>query len=243
MNGTAVSDLINGAFRAFGFLGKGKALDAADVANAFEALNDMLDEANNDRLMIYQVTRNVFPLSSGTQTYTLGTGGTFSMPRPPKVERMSILLTANNPPQEIPIEMLTEDQWQNVTLKSIASYFPLQAYADDAYPLNNINFWPVPSGTCSAVVYAWNVLSAFTSLTQNVSFPPGYKNYMRYGLAIRMAPEYGFEASQTVHMAFANAKDMIRRVNWRPGKAEIDIALLGHSNNSRAIKSQGLVVD
>jgi hypothetical protein len=239
-----VQDLINGAYRAFGYLGRGAALTAADSFDALEALNDLIDEANNDRLMIYQIARNTFPLVPGTQVYTLGVGGVFSMPRPPRIERLSVLLTSQTPAQEIPIEMLDDIGWQNITLKQMQpSYFPTVCFPDNAFPLNNLSMWPIPSSTCSIVIYSWQQLAAFTSLNQQVAFPPGYKNFLRYGLAIRMAPEKGFECSPTIHTVFANAKAMIRNVNWRPGKVEIETMLYGRSNTMRAVKSQGLVVD
>lgn len=244
MNGSAVSDLINGAFRSFGYLGQGAALTAADSYNAFEALNDLVDEANNDRLMIWEIARNVFPLTPGTMTYTLGTGGTFNTPRPPKIDRISVLLTMNNPAQEIPINVLDDEEWQNVTIKTgFQSAFPVMCYPDNNFPLNNLSFWPTPSAQCSCVIYAWSVIAAFTGLSQIVAFPPGYKNFLRYGLAIRMAPEYGFEASPTIHKLYADARMMIKSVNWRMGRVQIDEMLHGNPATLRAIKSQGLVVD
>jgi hypothetical protein len=244
VNGNTVQDLINAAYRSFGYLGRGTALTAADSFDAFEALNNLIDRSNSDRLMIYEISRNVFPLSAGVQVYTLGTGGAFSMPRPPKINNMSVLLTANNPPQEIPIEVMDEIKWQDVTLKTgLNAQFPLACYPDNNFPLNNLSFWPTPSGTCSAVIYAWSLLSAFTTLGQTVSFPPTYKDFLMYGTAIRMAAEKGFECSQTVHNLFAKAEGMIRNVNWREGKVEIDPVLYGRFNIMRAIKSQGAVVD
>ena len=244
MNGNAVQDLINAAYRSFGYLGKGAALEASDTYDAFEALNDLIDECNNDRLMIYEIRRDVFPMVVNQQVYTLGVGGNFNMPRPPKVDRMSVLLTLTTPMQEIPIDVLDDIGWQNVTLKDhLFSAFPVMCYPDNAYPLNNLSVWPIPSAPCSLVLYTWQQIAAFTSLTQIVAFPPGYKNFLRYGLAIRMAVEKGFECSMDVHTMFANAKGMIRNINWREGKAEIDPILYGRSNTMRAIKSQGLVVD
>ena len=121
MNGNTVQDLINAAYRSFGYLGRGAALSAADSYDAFEALNDMIDECNNDRLLIYEIRRDVFPLTPNTQVYTLGTGGVFNMPRPPKIERASVLLTLSSPQQEIPIEVLDDTGWQNITLKVFLS--------------------------------------------------------------------------------------------------------------------------
>ena len=93
------------------------------------------------------------------------------------------------------------------------------------------------------VLYTWQQIAAFTGLTQTVAFPPGYKTFLRYGLAIRMALEKGFECAMDVHTIFANAKMAVRNVNWREGHVEIESMLHGGSNTMRAIKSQGLVVD
>src|SRR5690242_5956509 len=83
-------DLIKSALRLAGVLGTGETPSAAEGQDALVILNQMLDSWNAERLMIYTVARQVFSLVANKQAYTLGSGGDFDTPRPPKIEYVSI---------------------------------------------------------------------------------------------------------------------------------------------------------
>lgn len=238
-----VRDLISDALKSLGVLAAGENIEAGDAQDALVSLNDMLETWNNDNLKVYSINRQVFPLTVGVQDYTLGTGGTFNIPRPNWIQNVSIIPDASAPTLEIPIDMLRDEQWRNVAVKSLTSTFPTLVYPHGDFPLNTLSFWPAPSAACSAVLYTPVHVSAFATINDTVSFPNGYREALRFGLALRLAPNYGIEPSATIVSLAMNALNWIRKVNWTPDELTVDNALLGKRGTSRADRSFGYVVD
>ena len=73
---TQAIDLCTRALKAIGAYAAGESPDADDINDAFEMLNDMLETWSNATMMVPYVTEIVFPLVTGTATYTIGQGGT-----------------------------------------------------------------------------------------------------------------------------------------------------------------------
>src|ERR1700735_3952362 len=101
----ATIDVISSALRLIGVLAAGETPDAGSASDALLVFNDMVDSWQAQRLMIYQVSRLLFNLTSGQQVYTYGLGNPatianpdFNSPRPAAIERMGII-NLNNPQQ------------------------------------------------------------------------------------------------------------------------------------------------
>lgn len=209
-------DIIKSALRLIGVLASGETPDDADAADSLVVLNHMMDSWNAERLMIFTLTISEFSLAVGKQTYTLGTGGDFNVARPARIERMGIVsLTNPAQPLELPIEMLTDQQWSQVPVKLISSTLPLQCYDDGAYPLRNLTFRYIPQIAVNVRIYGWTALSTFADLSTLYTFPPGYFEAIRYNLAIRLAPEFQMDIAQMpqVTQLAADAISKIKRIN------------------------------
>lgn len=210
----SAQDLINGALRLLNVTASGEQPSADESQDALNSLNLMIDEWNSDRLLIFTLNINEYPLIVGQQVYTLGPGGNFNAPRPARIERMSIV-NLNNPaqPLELPIEMLTDKQWQQVPVKLISSTMPLQVYDDGAFPLRNLTFRYIPQIPVNTRIYSWSALSSFTDLTTPLSFPPAYAKALKYQLALNLAPEFGTSPSPAVVLIAQDALASIKRMN------------------------------
>lgn len=183
-------DLISSSMRLIGALASGETPTSAEASDALMVLNQMMDSWNADRLMVFTINIAEYPLVAGQQTYTLGPGGNFNAVRPAKIDRMSIV-SLQNPaqPLELPMELLTDWDWQLTPVKIITSTLPLQVYDDGAFPLRNLNFWPIPQIAANTRIYSWTALASFPDLVTDLTFPPGYQEALRYNLAIRLIAE------------------------------------------------------
>lgn len=190
--------VITSALKLVGVLADGEQ-PSIDTANqGLSVFNDMLDGWNADRLAIFTTRSDDFPYVLNQQSYTLGAGGNFNIPRPARIDSMSsILLNDPSNPVEVPIAMYSVDEWQNeVPVKVVTGNFPLLCYDDGNFPLRTLNFWPIPTQQPNSVrIYSWQALAAQT-LNSQVSFPPGYAEAFRYNLAVRMAAEFGVSESK-----------------------------------------------
>lgn len=238
-----VRDLIAGALRLLGVVDAQTPLSADQAADGLTALNAMLASWSTQRLAVYTILRQVFPLINGQQAYTLGAGGDFDVARPARIEQASVLVQTASPDVEIPIDMLTVEGWQNQTVKQVSSTFPLAIYPDGAFPLNTIYCWPIPAGPCSLVLYNWAPYLSTSSLNSQVQFPPGYERAIRFNLAKEMAAEFGLEPSPTVRETALTSLDTLFNMNHTPLEMSLDDAIVGSNGLAIAQRSRGYVVD
>lgn len=209
-------DLISSALRLINVVAAGEQTPIATANDALMVLNDMIDSWNADRLAIYTVGTNDFSFVLGQQTYTLGTGGDFDIPRPPRITGMStIQFTDPNNPVEIPISMYTVEEWQNqVPVKQgVTGSIPLICYDDGSFPLRLLTFWPIPVDQPNLCrIYSWQALAAQT-LTTVVAFPPGYRQAFRYNLAALLAAEFAATLPPVVETVAIDSLAKIRTMN------------------------------
>jgi hypothetical protein len=212
MNG---GQLLASAFRLIGVLASGETLSGAESTDALLIAQQMLDSWQAERLNVFAIQFNEFPLTPGTQTYTCGTGGTFNMTRPAKIERYSIV-NLNNPaqPLELPLQILDYQEWQSIVpVKLISSTLPQYVYDDHQYPLRNINYWCIPTVAVNTRLYSWAPLSTFPDLVTDVEFPPAYAKAIRYNLAVDLAPEWGRQVPQEVLLQAIQSKAVLKSMN------------------------------
>jgi hypothetical protein len=224
-----VGDLIAGSLKLIGVLAAGEALDAAEGADALARFNDLLDSWKNEELTIYTQSHTTYSLSAGVQTYTIGSGATFSQERPLWIDRVTIV-SLNNPtqPLELAIDMLTDDQWAAIPVKSVTSSLPRKVHFHSKFPFAELDYWPIPStSSVQTTIYTPGVVATTPIAWDTVlSFPPGYARALRSGLGVELCPEFGRSLDPVVAMIAAESKAAIKRVNRELTELRCDPALV-----------------
>ena len=72
---TTPYDIISRALKDIGALEAGEAPTADAAQDAFDMLNDLVDQWSNEEMMVYYKNEIVFPIVSGQTQYTIGPGG------------------------------------------------------------------------------------------------------------------------------------------------------------------------
>lgn len=228
-----VSDLITATFKLIGSIAKTEVPDADEMADAFSRLKDMIDSWGAERQMMHRLTISTFSLVSGQQTYTIGAGGNFNIARPMFIQDAGLVNTAYTPNFELPMRILTIDEWASLTIKSqtaTQSWYLWYDYAD-ATGLGNINIWPIPSvSTLQIALYIPTAISNFTAITDTIVLPPGYAECLRYNLAVRLCPEWGRPIDPVVAALAQETLARVQRANKRLDTLGVDDALIGGSD-------------
>lgn len=238
---TTVRDLIYDAALNIGAVASGDALDPAIAEDLLRYLNRMLSSWANEDLMCYTVDRQTFNLVGGVQSYTIGVGGTFNTAypvRPGQINLASVMWGT----VEIPIDILNDEQWRDITVKPVNSTIPLQMWANGNYPLNTLYFWPIPTMANQLILSTWGQITAFSSINTTVNLPQGYEEAIVSNLSPRIAPMFGKQADPLLLQLAASSKAKIKAMNWEPTYRTVDSALSG-SRSSIGQKSRGYVVD
>lgn len=222
-------DILSASLRLIGALASGESLEAAQATDGLAALNRMMANWSTESLLIYDKVRETFPTVASQQTYTMGVGGNFNTTRPLQIESALIQIAGTSPAAELPLKILNLDEYSTIILKTLTSSIPQYIYTEGAFPLENVSLWPVPNSVQTLVLYSWKALSSWTTLSTDVSLPPGYDESIIYNLAIRLGPEYSRPISQEIMAIAMETKANLKRMNFRPDYLRVDSALRGQS--------------
>jgi hypothetical protein len=230
-----IRDLCTTALLKLGIIGEGETPSAPQIAGALRVLNALLDTWATESLLVYVIDRQVFPLTAGVLSYTIGPGGvwnttplyTAGAPRPVHIDS----LWWKDPATAIelpcgPVDAATYQgwRWDTVTTGPQA----LMAYYEPQFPLGVVYVWPTPAADSQMVLYLWHPWNRQQTLDDALSFPPGYQRALEFNLAVDLSTEYpGTLRADLVEIA-VEAKDKIKVLNVRPGLMRSDAAgLLG----------------
>ncbi len=218
-------DLIRRSLKLIGVLAAGENPSAEEQVDALESYNDMLDSWSTENLIIPSKVTEDFPLVVGQSKYGMGpslVAGDFNTTRPIGIDGAAAL--SNN--QEYPIWHVTLDQWQQIQQKATTSAIPTRLYTNEAFPLLELNFWPVPSAAMSVRIYSWKALST-ALIDDDIILPPGYKQALIYSLGIVLAPEYGRQVDPVISAVATKSVANIKRKNIKTRVLGTDAAVYG----------------
>lgn len=189
---TTVLDLLTGSARLLGVIRKGESLDADEASDALDALNEMIESWSNNTLIIYGRVTETFTLSAAT-SFTIGSGGTFNTTKPVKL----IDAYVSQSGIDYPLIEITQEEYNDVSSKSLGS-MPRFIFYDNGHPLGKIYLYPKPSASYTLTITSEKALTTYTDYTTSIDLPAGFKEAIRYNLAIKLAPEFGVSVSQEV---------------------------------------------
>jgi hypothetical protein len=223
---TTFLDVVSRSLRLLGVLASGEVPDGAQGQDALAVMNRVVDDFKLESLLVYAIDRIVFPLTAGLQTYAVGTGATWSTPRPVRVEQASWQDNSLTPVLELPLRPLTDEEYEGIRIRTETSTQPTHFYYDQAYPAGNMFFYPAPTLARNIVLYPWHQLAGNYGLADVVAFPPGYQSLLEYALAVELAPEYGVTPSPIVTAMAGQSKAKIKSQNMASPLMTVDPALL-----------------
>lgn len=217
---TTARDLITSALQDLGVIGSDETASDSDAEICLKALNRMIESWQNDSLLIYSILNRIFPFVDGQQTYTIGTGGNFNTPRPVKFVDVYVRDQFGN---DYPMYISNQEEWSEIITKYTDSPLPTVMYPDGDFPLQHLNFWPIPDGGgYSANLWMWQNIQEFTTLDTVVVLPPGYELAIEYNLCIMIAPKFGKTASADIKSIAVFSKAEINRTNYVVNQIRFD---------------------
>jgi len=229
--GVTTRTLIADAMKLIGALAAGESPTADEAKDALARVNDILEAWSLDRLMVSDVVRQAFTLTSGQQKYLWGILGDWGVERPTHIFGARLITLADpTQPLEMPLRLYTDQEWREVSMKSLTGPQPEGMWFNSSYPQAECWFWPIPNvSTLQVAIYHPMPVHDAVTLDTVLVLPPGYKRALRYALAVELAPEFGRQLSPTIYKIAAESKAAIRDMNDRPSELRCDPALTGGS--------------
>ncbi|MCL5743006.1 MAG: hypothetical protein M1541_03620, partial [Acidobacteria bacterium] len=187
-----VSNIIYRAYRIAGILANAKrGYSPEEEEDGLEILNSMVDGWKAERLMVWGIARSPFDIQASKQTYTIGrSGADFTLERPERIEQAGFIFTNVNPPLEVPLRILTPQEWAAVSPKTLTSTICSLLYYEPLVPNGNVILWPVPTTAWQICLYTWQTLDTFATVSDPLIIPPAYQEALEYNLAVRFAENF-----------------------------------------------------
>jgi hypothetical protein len=176
--------VIKGALRKLSVLSSGATPTAAQVTDASEALNAMLKTFQVDGMPLWAIKKHTFTVTSGTSSYDIGVGKTINTPMP-----LKIIQAYRN--ENIPVNIYTNYNYNQLPLAN-SSGTPVNLYYKPLSTYGQINLWPIPNDSTTEITIVYQrPFEDMASATDDFDFPTYWTEAFIYGLAWRLAPEFG----------------------------------------------------
>jgi len=220
---STVLDLITASLRKIGVHPSGEAPEADEAQDAIDELNRMLETWTAQRRLVFRRLAATKTVTPGVPSLTIGPGGDIPIARPLAIREAYFKIGTI----DYPIDIFYADQYANIGLKSLQTFWPTVLYYDPAFPLGVITFYPIPAAAGELHVQVDMPFSAFSAVTDLLSFPPSYADGLVYALGKRLAPEYGRTLSAEFMDDWRRTENALAKVNHRPVIAITDPRLPG----------------
>ena len=205
-----VLDIIKRAHRISGIYALGETPSPEESADALYALNSMLGSWANESLLIYADQLDSITLIPGVSTYTIGpSGGTITV-RPMSISNSSYIRASGI---DYPLAIISLDQYNNISSKSEQSEIPEYLWYQDTFPNSTVTLYPVPSVANVLNLWSKKQITGFSTLTEEVSLPPGYQEALEYNLADALAIETESQLTPAASKKAVMLKKMLKRTN------------------------------
>lgn len=179
-------DIIKRALRLIGALAQGETPTTDQVTEAAVALNGLTKAWQADGMPLWAIKERSVTLVEGQSQYTLDT------PKPLKVLQAWNHNSVSN--IDVPMRVVTKQEY-NLLGNKTSSGNPIQVYYDPRRDVGLLSVFPVPTITEVTTNTIKLIYQApyedFDVSTDNPDFPQEWYDAVTYGLACRLAPEYG----------------------------------------------------
>lgn len=209
---TTAGDQINAALRLIGMLAEGETPSANTSNDALNALNQMIDSWNTERLSVFSTQDQVFSWTPNTRTQTLGPTGSFVGVRPILVDDSTYFRDPSNG-ISFGIKLINQQQYNGIAVKTVTSTYPQVMWVNMEYPNITMTVYPVPTKVLEFHIVSVEELNKPATLATDLTFPPGYLRCFKYNLACEIATEFGVEPPANVARIAMTSKRNLKRIN------------------------------
>lgn len=183
--------IVNAAMRKIAVLGDGQSPSSTQLSNGTQTLNVMLKTFTTKGMPLWVITEYSLTMTA-TRSYTFGVGQTVNTPAPLKVLQVIRNTTASG--SRVPLSIRTHYDY-NLLSNNSSEGPPTVYWYEPKNQTGVLHIWPLPDTTTIAddtltVVYQ-KPFEDMVSGTDTLDFPQWWQEAIIYGLAWRLAGEYG----------------------------------------------------
>jgi hypothetical protein len=189
---TTRDEIIKRALRLLGVIAQGQVPNADQYAEGSIALNSLVKAWQADGMPLWAIKQYAMTLVAGQKEYDIGVGLQVDTAKPLKV--FQAWLHDSISAIDVPMRILTRQEYNILGNKDTVG-MPIQIYYDPQRDQGVMHVFPTPDNF-SEVNKTINFVyqrpyEDFDTATDSPDFPQEWYDAVTYGLATRLAPEYG----------------------------------------------------
>jgi hypothetical protein len=205
-------DQIKASLRLIGQLAEGEEPSPQAAQDALNAMNQMIDSWNTERLAVFCTEDQVFNWPPGQITRTLGPTGNFVGNRPVLIDDATYFRDASTN-VSYGIKLINQQQYNGIAVKTVTSTYPQVMFVNNTFPDITMTIYPQPTRVLEWHFVSVQELDKPATLNTVLSFPPGYLRAFKYNLAMEIANEFGVEPMPQVQRIAMTSKRNLKRIN------------------------------
>lgn len=182
------ADIIASSMRLLQALRPGETPSNSELTDFLARMNDMIDQANADRLNLLPSRASTLTAASAKASYTIGPSATdFNTARPVFIQSLSQVFNG----VKLPIDIVDSTEFASVRDLAATAKLVEKAFCDFASPIATVYVWPVPAATPTFEMWSWTALATYATVLDPVDLPPAYSKWLQYDLAMNIAADLG----------------------------------------------------
>jgi hypothetical protein len=191
---TSRDNLIKGALRLVGGIGQGETPTTDQTSEAADTLNMMIKGFMGYGMPLWAVKRTNVTLVAATKSYSIGLSATVNTPKPLKIYQAYRHNNTTN--IDVPLQIVSRQEYEQLSGKT-SSGPPNQVYYEPLLSTGTLYVYPAPDSSTATnevitIVYQ-RPFEDFDAAGDEPDFPQEWYEVIKYGLAVRLAGEYGLE--------------------------------------------------
>lgn len=192
-------EIIKRALRLLGVIAQGENPTTVQTNEAATALNGLVKAWQADGMPLWAIKTHKFKPIAGLNTYTFGEGmipDDWNIPKPLKVLQAWHYNSATN--VNTPMRIVTQQEY-NMLGNKLMSGTPIQLWYHPLVNIGEMKIYLTPDSYTETFLEIHFVYQApfadFDAATDVPDFPQEWYDAVTYGLATRLAPEYGIPSA------------------------------------------------
>lgn len=210
---TTARALIEESARISGVLASGETLSGNDVNDAFKAFIRMVDRWSIDGFLQYELKPDSYSVAANAVTFEVDKDH-------PIISKVTYI--GDFPNQELPLRVLTVDEWASVTDKTLVGLPRAVFYNNNDDGAAIFNIWPIPQSNITVRIWRRAGFTTPATLDQNIDIPFTMMDALVFDLACMLCIQFGRPISQDLRDERDRAKADVKRSNIKITKMAND---------------------
>ena len=228
----AVSTMILRSMRLIGEKARGATLDSNEQTECLAEFNTFLEATANERLLSYHLVEDVTTVAVSSNSLTIGTNGQFAVTRPMRIVDPCFIRDSSG--YDTPLELISKEAYGRLVDKDSVYTVPTYLFYDSGFSATStgtLYFYPAASGSIEIHINSWKQIGQVSTLSHNLSLPPGYQLFIESNFALHLAAGLVPVSAELAKLA-RESKAAVKGVNAPAPVAMMDVGIVSGSGSN-----------